>query len=120
MRAISRNVRPAGPGPDATIRWRRRKRWREARRQSPLFAILLLDEFGAQVADPLHDAADRGAHFDLKQPVVVAPLVEQTLGDGEARLVPGQRDAKLGALKLDVGAQAQKAREKAAADRADD
>jgi len=77
-------------------------------------------EFGAQVADPLHDTGDRRAHFDLEQPIVAAAFVEKPLGNGEARLVPGQRNAELGALQLEVGAQAQITHQNAAADRGDD
>ena len=78
-----------------------------AQNWSSLFPVLFLDEFGAQIADRLHDAVERGAHFGLELAVFGTALVEQALGDGEARLMPGQRDAKLGALQIEVAAQAQ-------------
>ena len=47
-------------------------------------------------------------------------LLEQALGDGEARLVTGQRDTELGALQFEIGSEAQITAEHAAADRRDD
>ena len=55
-----------------------------------------------------------------KLAVFGAALLDQALGDGEPRLVAGQRDAKLGALQFEIGPEAEIAAENAAADRRDD
>src|SRR5205085_99916 len=85
-----------------------------------LFPILLLDQLGAEIADCLHHAIEGRAHLGLELPVLGVALVEQAFGHGDARVVAGQRDTKLGALQLEIGAQAEVAADDTAAHRADD
>ena len=65
-----------------------------------------MDEVGLQVADRLHHAFERGAHLGLELMVFGAALLDQPLGDGEPRLVAGQRDAELGALQVEIRSEA--------------
>src|SRR5205814_10307604 len=81
-----------------------------------LFPVLFADETGLEIADRLHDALQGGAHLGLKLAVVGAALLDQALGDGEARLVAGERNAEFGALQFEIGSKAQIAAADAAAD----
>ena len=56
------------------------------------------------------------AHLGLEFAVLGPALVQEALGDGQARGIAGERDAKLGALLLEIGAQAQKSAQNGAAD----
>ena len=85
-----------------------------------LFPVLFADETGLEIADRLHDALQGGAHLGLKLAVVGAALLDEALGDGEARLVSGERNAEFSALQFEIGSKAQITAEDAATDCRDD
>lgn len=84
-----------------------------------LFAVLFLDQLGAQLGEDRRHPVERGAHLGLELTVLGAALVEEALGDREARFVTGQGDAKFGALAVEIGAQAPITANQAAGDAGD-
>ena len=86
---------------------------------SLLFPVLFLHKVGPQTGNGLHDPVERAAHFRLELPVFAVPLLELPLDQAEPRLMAGHADTELGALPVEIRAQADIAADDAAADRAE-
>src|SRR5260221_14177596 len=100
-----------GADPSLSPQWAERERQLAQANTGPgvlevaLAPVLLLHELGADPGESFHHPAERGAHLGLELAVLAGAVAELALDHGEPRLVPGERDAILGALHIDVAAQ---------------